>query len=412
MSDDNAFEVLIAGGGIAGVEALLALHELAQDRVRVTLIDPAPEMVLKPMVVEEPFSTTPADRFTLEPIVSERGGQFVLAALQHIDVERRVASLSDGSERAFDAALVCIGAKPRVVFANAVTLSPSGVGLEIDPLLRQAAEHPSKRMCFVLPAGGSWPLPVYELALMAHQRALSLGLEVTCTIVTPEARPLAVFGEKASQAVGELLRVRGIEVLAEHWPREGPDGTIRLTPGDEVLEAGAIMALPALEGPAVSGLPADANGFIPIDDHARVRGADCVYAAGDGTNFPVKHGGLGAQQADAAAQHIAALAGAAIAPEPFHPVIRGRLITGDEWLNLSADVTGSPASDASYEPLWWPPQKVAGKYLSAFITGSPPHDPGELPPDGLDVAIELPKDWHSQPMALDPLSFPDFGEPD
>src|SRR5687767_5153892 len=173
MAEGRQFDVLIAGGGIAGVEALLALHELAEERVRVVLVNPSPEMVMKPMVVEEPFSSSPAEWLSLQPLVEERGWEFVQAALQHVDKEHRVAALSDGSERGFDAALICIGARPRVVLANAVTLRPSGTDLRIDPLLHQAAEHSSKRMCFVLPAGGSWPLPVYELALMAQQRALA-----------------------------------------------------------------------------------------------------------------------------------------------------------------------------------------------------------------------------------------------
>ena len=65
-----------------------------------------------------------------------------------------------------------------------------------------------------------------------------------------------------------------------------------------------------MEGPAIDGLPADEQGFIPIDDHARVKGLEDVYAAGDGTNFPIKQGGLGTQQADAAAEHIAHRLGA------------------------------------------------------------------------------------------------------
>ena len=89
-----------------------------------------------------------------------------------------------------------------------------------------------------------------------------------------------------------------------------------------------MVALPAMDGPAMDGLPKDEGGFIPIDEHARVRGVEDVYAAGDGTNFPIKQGGLGTQQADAAAAHIAHRLGAAIDVEPFHPVLRGKLLTG------------------------------------------------------------------------------------
>ena len=80
-----------------------------------------------------------------------------------------------------------------------------------------------------------------------------------------------------------------------------------LDPWSGRLDAGAAVALPELRGPALAALPADERGFIPIDEHARVRGVPSVYAAGDEI-LPVKHGELGTQQADAAAEEIAAQA--------------------------------------------------------------------------------------------------------
>ena len=57
---------------------------------------------------------------------------------------------------------------------------------------------------------------------------------------------------------------------------------------------------------------------------------------GDATDFAIKHGGIAAQQADVAAQAIAALAGVAPEPAPFHPVIHGILLTGGKPRYLSA----------------------------------------------------------------------------
>jgi sulfide:quinone oxidoreductase len=163
------------------------------------------------------------------------------------------------------------------------------------------------------------------------------------------------------------------------------------------------VALPELHGPAIPGLPADPGGFLPIDEHARIVGAPGFYAAGDGTNFPIKHGGLGAQQADAAAEHIAAAAGVDLEPEPFHPVIRGKLITGDESLNLQADIGGGAGEGrSSLDSLWWPPQKIAGKYLAAMLAGEEPHELGPPPAHGIAVEVALDREWHRDPMALDP----------
>ena len=256
-----------------------------------------------------------------------------------------------------------------------------------------------------MPPTGSWPLPVYELALMAERRARELSVEVRITVVTPEPEPLGVFGHIASDAIAELLAARGIEVRAGARAREGVDGSIVLDPGAERLEAGAVVALPELHGPALSGLPADERGFIPIGEHAQVQGVSDIYAAGDGANFPIKHGGIGAQQADAAAEQIAAQAGAPIEPAPFRPVIRGRLIAGDEYVNLQADIAGGGGEGAaSYDYLWWPPQKIAGKYLTAELTGRAAQDLGPPPEHGIEVEVSLGTDWHRDPMALDPYS--------
>ena len=158
-----------------------------------------------------------------------------------------------------------------------------------------------------------------------------------------------------------------------------------------------------MEGPAIDGLPADEQGFIPVDDHGRVKGVEDVYAAGDGTNFPIKQGGLGTQQADAAAEHLAHRLGAREAPEPFRPVLRGKLLTGGESLSLSADVAGGGGEGvASPDYLWWPPHKISSRYLAPLLhygdVQGEPEAPGRL----LDVEVSLPKEWHEEPMALDP----------
>jgi sulfide:quinone oxidoreductase len=207
--------------------------------------------------------------------------------------------------------------------------------------------------------------------------------------------------------VSELLAARGIEVRASTRVREKGDGSLALAPAGEELDAAHVVALPQLVGPAIPGLPADENGFIPIDEHARVRGAEDVYAAADGTNFPVKQGGLRTQQADAAAEHIAARFGADLKPAPFHPVLRGMLITGGESISLEHPLTGGEGKgEASIDYLWWPPHKVSGRYLAPLVAGETVHSDPAPPGRTIDVEVALPKEWHSEPMALDRFAAP------
>ena len=97
-------------------------------------------------------------------------------------------------------------------------------------------------------------------------------------------------------------------------------------------------------------------------------GLDGVYAAGDGTAFPIKQGGLATQQADAVAETIAAAAGAPIEPQPFRPVLRGMLLTGgDNRFMRNAVAGGEGEPEVASHALWWPPSKVAGRYLAPFL---------------------------------------------
>jgi sulfide:quinone oxidoreductase len=153
-------------------------------------------------------------------------------------------------------------------------------------------------------------------------------------------------------------------------PRFVSSGRLELGHGQAILDVQRVVTLPRLEGPNIEGLPADPNGFLTIDGHARVQGVTDVYAAGDVTSFPVKQGGIACQQADAAAADIAARAGAPVKPEPFTTVLRGMLLT-ERWTRfLRRDAVGSiELSDVAGRALWWPPTKIAGRELAGYLEG-------------------------------------------
>jgi sulfide:quinone oxidoreductase len=226
-----------------------------------------------------------------------------------------------------------------------------------------------KRIAFVAPARLAWPLPLYELALMTAARAYDMGVEVKLMLVTAEPAPLAVFGPQASAAVEGLLAEAGVETITSTHAQVDAVGEVRLQPGNRTVGADRIVALPELFGPAVRGLPAGEHGFIPVDEHCRVRGVERVWAAGDAIDFAVKHGGIASQQADAAAEAIAALAGAPITPAPFEPEIRGILLTGRKPRYLTARLSGSMSfsSQVTDEPTWTPVSKISARYLAPYL---------------------------------------------
>jgi sulfide:quinone oxidoreductase len=397
---------VIAGGGIAGMEAALALADLAGDRARLTLVAPDPDFVYRPLTVEEPFTQEPAERHELEPALRELDVEFISGAVTGVDPVSHTLTLDRGSDLSYDLLVVCIGGRARPAYEGVETLASLWRGrgdVPVDELIRQADKSPSRMLALIVPPTTSWALPLYELALLIRRRSEELGMgDVRLRIVTPEPAPLGVFGSTASAAVAELLAAREIAVETDTRVVQDAGGILRLSHKHAPpLEAGAVLALPEIEGPAIAGLPADPHGFIATDPHGRVERIDDVYAAGDGTSFPVKQGGLAAQQADAVAEHIAARLGAAIEPQPFFPVLRGQLLTGADSLHMKHGLTGGQGEGtASAEYLWWPPQKVGGRYLSAWLGHTAPTDL-EPPSRPLEVEVAWPHDWHGEPLSYD-----------
>ncbi len=172
-----------------------------------------------------------------------------------------------------------------------------------------------------------------------------------------------------------------------------------LTPGERVLAADAVVALGELDGPGVAGLPCDERGFVSIDECCRVVGTPGVWAAGDGTTFPIKQGGLATQQADAIAEQVAAAAGASVEPQPFRPVLRGKLLTGEDPIYARRDASGHEGDGVtSHDYLWWPPHKIGGRFLASHLGHEEPRENLEPPSRPLEVEVALPHDWYEQPM--------------
>ena len=390
---------LIIGGGVAAVEAALALADLGGERTRISVVAPDPDLVLKPMVVEEPFTGRPAESHELAPLLKTVGAEVVAGAMSRIDPGERLVGLADGRELPYDYLVVCVGGRARPVLHGAETFWSFSGDLPVDDLIERADATADGTITLIAPPGTAWLLPLYELALMLRRRTVELGRgEVSIRLLTPEEAPLLIFGRPASDAVAELLAGRRITVVCGVQVT-GESGGLVSHPSGATVPAGVMVALPRIVGPRVQGLPADAHGFIPVDRHGRVEQLDRVYAAGDGTTFPVKQGGLATQQADAVAEHIAALLGAPVEPQPFRPVLRGQLVTGGESMHMRHQLTGGAGGgDVSADYLWWPPQKIAGRYLSAALTGSKAPVELDAPDRPLDVEASWPHDWHATPL--------------
>jgi sulfide:quinone oxidoreductase len=354
------FRVLIAGAGPAAVEAALTLQRLAGERVSVTIIAPGRSVHLPPTALA-PFAAGRELHPSLDVVArtNVRRGR-----VEAVDVAERQVRLDDGETLAYDALLVAVGAVQRSPLGRALAFGSAGSEERMHGLIQDLEDGYVKRVAFVVPPGSSWPLPVYELALMTAERAFDMCVDVELTLITHERAPLGIFGPEIARDIEQLLETAGVAIRSGVDAEMSSDG-IELRPSGERLDVDRVVTVPVLSGPMIGGLPHDHAGFLPVDAHGRVLAAPGVYAAGDVTDFEIKQGGIACQQADAAAEAIAAEAGVNIQPTPFVPVLRGLLLTEHDTLWMQRDLS-SHNEGASED---WPHTKFAGRELSRLFSG-------------------------------------------
>lgn len=377
---DTPFEVVIAGGGVAALETALALRDLAGDLTHLTIVAAADRFTFAPASVGVPFGKSVIRKFDLFRIANDLGAHLIVGRVAAVEPEQRQVVLEDGAVLSYDALVIACGAEASEAVPGATTFGGPRDVDRMSGVLADVVEGRASRIMFALPASLGWALPLYELCLLTAQYLVEHdGIYrypngnmrrkfVEIGVVSPEAIPLEVFGAEAGRTIATMLADRGIVFYARRTPVRFHDGRLEALPGEDI-QADRVVAMPRLGGTQIPGIPTDANHLIRTDTHARVEGLDDVYAAGDTTAFPVKQGGIATQQAVAAAQMIAAQAGVDITPEPFRPVLRGLLLTGSEERYLRTEVEGGHGATSTIDeqPLWWPPGKLAARYLTPYL---------------------------------------------
>jgi sulfide:quinone oxidoreductase len=368
----TAAHVVVAGGGFAAVETLLALRALAGDRVRVTLVSPDPAFVYRPAATMEAFDESPPRFYDLRAIATDLGATFHRARLEAVGSDRGYVRLSSGSRFEYDALVLAVGARAVATIPGAQMFRDQRDVPMLRRLLEEIEAGTLRRLAFAVPAGCSWPVAIYELALLSAAHAAKHDASTKVTIVTPERAPLEIFGREPSRLVQGALAERGVAFVGDS-PASAVlrDGSLELASGD-TIEADRVVAGPQLRGRWINGVPGSWWGFIPTDSVGRVEDMPDVYAAGDVTTFPVKQAGLAAQQADLIAHTIASEVGAELVRPCVRRVLQARLVGGPRPLILRAELDqhgrATMATLVRVAP-GDPParQKVFARYLTPYL---------------------------------------------
>jgi sulfide:quinone oxidoreductase len=363
------FRAVICGGGVAGLEAALRLHRLAAGTVDVTLISPHEQLVYRPMAVLEPFDPGRMRRYFIGDVLDGTRTMWLRDSVAYVDRDHQRMQLSSGRVLPYDAVLLAPGGhRIRPPVGTFVFTDQSADRFR--RLLAGLRTGEIGSVGFLAPSGPSWPLPLYELALLTaeHVRRHARQRSPLLAVCEADAAPLHAFGSDAGTVIGKLLDDAGVALHLQCGVLPSPRAVTTVTTADgQSLGFDRIVTIPRITGPNVRGIPGDAiDRFLTVDDRCHVLGCDSsVLAAGDATQLPVKHGGVAAQQADTAAAAIAHLAGIGEVPAPLYPVIRGVLATpGRPWYLTAHLVAGRGTRGTATSTAPWP---VEDKILAAEL---------------------------------------------
>ena len=408
MTEADTPRIVVAGGGVAGLEACLALRSfLGVGDLSIELLCRDDHFEYRPLAVLEPFDGAPAWSMELERFAADQDVRLVRDSLAAVEPDRHEAITAYSGRLPYDALLVCVGARAVRALPGAISFRGGRDAASVRAALDAMRPGDSGTIAFAVPFGAFWTLPLYELAILSAAHLRERGVRAQVVMTSPEAAPLAAFGADASTAVADLLDARGVEFVGRARAIAADGGEVELDDGRRI-QARAVITLPDLVGRRVPGLRQDAAGFIAVDDHGRVPGAEDVYAAGDVTSFPLKQGGLATQQADAAVEAMLAALGLPIVPRPFEPILKGVLYTDREPAYLRATLDGRGSPPRPYA-MWWPPSKIAGRHLAPYlaIRGGAPRAPEVRPEqDAIAVTVDIPRAVDAVSNVLDPSAVP------
>ena len=366
-----ALHVTVLGGGFGAAELLLALRSFAEERVELELITDDPALPLRIASTGAAFETRPVPVYDLKQLAGDVGATLRHDRAEAVAAGARRVRLASGAIVSYDALVVAVGARATVGVPGASMFRDQRDAGTVHRLVADMRSRTARRVVFAVPAGVAWTLPLYELSLLAAAESERHRLPAEITVVTPEPTPLAVFGATVSASVERLLVRRGIQVLCGTAARSVSKEGVRLGE-EETFGADRVIAVPRLTGRAITGVPADRDGFIATDARGRVLERPGVFAVGDVTRFPVKQGGIATQQADIVAAWIARQAGAHVHPPPSTIVLGSQLLGAGEplYLRVELNVEGrvrEATAALTDEPPWWPAGKLFGRHLAPWM---------------------------------------------
>jgi hypothetical protein len=127
------------------------VHELAGEKVNLTLLAPASDFVYRPMAVLEPFAQRPPRRLALSQFASELGAGLEPDGVSWVDLDARVVHTLGQHELPFDALMIAVGARTGEALPGAATLDVARAGESLRELIEAIDAGSIRTLALVAP---------------------------------------------------------------------------------------------------------------------------------------------------------------------------------------------------------------------------------------------------------------------
>jgi len=396
-------QVVILGGGFAGLETAFSLRQRLGEGVGLTLVSETMDFLFKPNTIYIPFGGR-EDRLHIPLTRPMRRRDIALhrGQVAELDDDAHGVSLADGTQLGYDFLVVATGAAMRPeevpgLAENARTIwTPQQMrelGDDLRWVLEDARRGRRSKVLFLVPPGNKCAGPLYEIVFMLDSwlRRHNARDDVDIEWTTFESSYIQAFGPRLHEVVSAEFAARGIEGHTDAVVTKVlPDEVVYAD--DSVREYDHLVSFPPyVSAVSYPALPSDDRGFVMTDLATRqVQAHPGVYAPGDAGDFPVKQAFLAFLQADAVADDIAAQVapGTVKQARPFEPTSMCVMEMFDKatFAQVPLELTGDPASPVrvvataadqyrvGVSPLWRLGKKSLGIYLPLqFRAGRPFH---------------------------------------
>jgi sulfide:quinone oxidoreductase len=309
--------VLVLGGGFAGVIAAESLAQQLGPEHRISLISRHREFTFFPSLVRLAFGRCPLEAvfFDLVHAMRSQRVELIQAEVNHYHPDEYYVVIPQGRFEKiihYDYLVFALGrrlAAERVTgfFEHAHHLLTVGAALQFGEAIK-GFHHGHAVIGYCQDA--RLAVPVYETAFALDRLLRARGERdgAKITIISPEKLGGLVGGPAIAPALQKALDEHGIEFV--------PDFSVDRVTNKEVwtgngqhLSYDLLMLIPPFQGPVEAryvGIT-DSNDYIIVDRQMRVTGAERMFAAGDAVNFPgPKMGHMAILQGEIAAANLVA----------------------------------------------------------------------------------------------------------